>query len=143
MTDPTDPLAHLYVDALAEEADVDLDLPTRPTTLEALEQAEPEPEPEPAERDVIALVGILEDRIAELGRPGLDDLDAVLVDLGLAEGFDDDGDPMLNATGRAVVKTIMDRIVALGRAFGEMMEANPAIAAELRRRGEEAGPAPG
>lgn len=128
--DPNDPLAHLYVDALAEEADVELDLPSRPTTLDDLVAAEPEPEPEPAERDVIALAGILTDRMGELGRPGLDDLDEVLVELGLADGFDDDGDPILNATGRAVVKTILDRLAA-------------AITAEIRRRGEEAGPATG
>ena len=120
-----------------------LDLPARATTLDALVEAGPEPEPEPHERDVIPLVGILEDRITDLGRPGLDDLDAVLVDLGLAEGFDDDGDPILNAAGRAVVKTILDRVVAMTRSFGEAMEANPALAAEFRRRGEEAGPAPG
>lgn len=143
MTDPTDPLAHLYVDALAEEAEVELDLQTRTTTLEALEQAEPDPEPEPAERDVIALAGILTDRISALHPLALGELDELLVGLGLADGFDEDGDPILNPTGRAVVKTILDRIVAATATFAEAMKANPAIAAEIRRRGEEAGPATG
>lgn len=133
--DPNDPLAHLYVDALAEEADVELDLPQRTTTLEALEQAEPEPEPEPAERDVIALAGILSDEIAGSGL-GIGDLDEILFELGLADDHDEDGDPILNPTGLAVVKTILDRFVTGARQFA-------AIADEIRRRAEEAGPAPG
>lgn len=141
--DPNDPLAHLYVDALAEEADVELDLPGRPTTLDELVEAEPEPEPEPAERDVIALAGMLSDAIADRPGLGIDDLDELLVDLGLADGHDEDGDPILTPTGQAVVKTILDRIVAAAHAFGEAMTKFPDLAAEIRRRAEEAGPATG
>ena len=92
----TDPLAHLYGDALEDELEAAPPVPTVRTSLEELLEAGPEPDVVD-DHDVDVLAGMVE----------LNPSDANAVELGLGEWID--GELVFNDLGRRVFRRIVDR----------------------------------
>lgn len=93
----TDPLAHLYGDALEDELEDAVPVPTVRTSLEELLEVEPEPDVVD-DHDVDVLAGMVE----------LNPSDANAVELGL--GAYVDGELVFNDLGRRVFRRIVERL---------------------------------
>lgn len=119
MTDPTDPLAHLYED-FADDVDEDLDLPVVEVSLDGLNaEVDPERDEQISERDVDELAILVKARLdADHGLPDREAAELGLGDLSRADLDDPDSlELVLNATGRAVLARLVDeRFPGLRRA---------------------------
>lgn len=105
----TDPLAHLYAETGLDIADPDeVIVPGEKTSIDELHLIDA-PEEELDDHDVDVLAGLVK---ARLDAGALTDGEAV--DLGLGH-VDDEGELVLSATGRRVVKfLIQERAIDLG-----------------------------
>jgi hypothetical protein len=106
MVDPSDPLAHLYADALVDDegtGELEEDLPRRKVLLEQLLEHEAHDDEILSDADVDELATLI------MQRPELR-ADEQAVELGLGSVVD--GELELNLTGRRVLARIVERQAA-------------------------------
>jgi len=108
----TDPLAHLY------ELEDDLELPTTGTTLEALTAETGTDDEDLSESDLDELALLVKTLLAG---PGLPDDQAAALGLGDVVDFDGDRDLVLNATGRRVLRRLIDEDQRTGSANARLL----------------------
>lgn len=110
MTDPTDPLAHLYAEGLETDSN-EIFASAVEVTLDGLNaEVDPEVEEQISDHDLAELVLLVKTRLEDYG--GLPDEEAAELGLGTIEevaGADFDHELVLNSTGRRVLKAIADQ----------------------------------
>lgn len=108
MTDPTDPLAHLYAEGLETDSD-EIFASAVETSLERLNaDVDPERDEQISERDVDELALLMAARLDADG--GLPDDEAAELGLGdlIVSDRGEEPELVLNATGRAVLARLVD-----------------------------------